>query len=155
VCRVISWVFDCTARDVPRARRGVRQALRAWEVPDDDPARDVWGDLEVVVGEVASNAARFCTGRFELTLEVHRDHVRVDVVDDGPATESLRLTSGPPAPDAESGRGLSIVAALASHWGAERVTTSLTSGNGTRVWAELTFAAESPHFTPSCEIVVV
>jgi signal transduction histidine kinase len=150
---VVSWVFDCTTQDVPRARRAVRQVLQTWEVPDADPARGVWGDLELVVGEVAGNAARFCTGSFRLTLEVHREHVRLDVLDEGPSAEPLRLTSAPPAPDAESGRGLSIVAALASQWGAERVTTSVARGSGTRVWAQFPFPSASPHFSRSCRLV--
>jgi hypothetical protein len=86
---------------------------------------------------------------------VHRDHLRLDVVDEVPSTEPLRLTSSPPAPDAESGRGLSIVAALANQWGAERVTTSVAGGSGTRVWAEFTFPSLSPHFTRSCGLVAV
>lgn len=155
MCTVVSWVFDCAVTDVPRARRAVRSALGAWDVPDADPARQVWGDLELVVGEVAGNAARFCTGRFRVSLEVHREHVRLDVVDEGPSTEPLRLTAAPPAPDAESGRGLSIVAALASEWGAERVTTSRAGRSGTRVWADLAFPSQSPHFTRQCDLVAL
>lgn len=154
MCRVVSWGFDCAARDVPRARQAVRRVLHAWRVPDDDPATQVWGDLELVVGEVAGNAARFCTGRFRITLDVHRDHVRLEIVDEGPSTEPLRLIAAAPrAPDAESGRGLTIVAALASQWGAERITTSVAGGSGTRVWAELAFPAVSPHFSPQCDLV--
>jgi signal transduction histidine kinase len=155
VCRVASWDFDCRTQDVVRARRAVREALHTWQVPDADPARQVWGDLELVVGEVAGNAARFCRGRYRLTVEVHRGHVRLDVVDEGPSTALLPLTWSPPAPDAESGRGLSIVAALASQWGSERVTTSTDGRSGTRVWAELAFPSVSPHFTRSCGQVAV
>jgi anti-sigma regulatory factor (Ser/Thr protein kinase) len=152
---VVSWDFDCRAEDVARARRAVRQVLRTWKVPDADPARQVWGDLELVVGEVAANAARFCVGRFRVTVQAHRGHVRMDVLDQGTSTDPLRLTVEPPAPDAESGRGLSIVAALASRWGAERVRTSVDGHSGTRVWAELAFPATSPHFTRSCGLVAL
>jgi anti-sigma regulatory factor (Ser/Thr protein kinase) len=152
VCRLVRWVFDCTTEDVPRARRAVRQVLRAWEVPNADPAREIWGDLELVVGEIAGNAARFCTGRFHMTLEAHRDHVRLVVVDEGSSAEPLRLMAAPPPPEAESGRGLSIVAALSSRCGAEPVPASDAAGGGTRVWAEFAYPSVSPYFTRSCLI---
>jgi signal transduction histidine kinase len=156
VCMVVSWVFRCTPSSVPLARRHIRTALGSWHVPEGDPAGDVWEDLELVVGELAGNASRFCQGRIEMKLEVHRDHARLEVVDDGIATESLHLTSrSAPAVDAESGRGLFIVSALASSWGAERTTTSVVGGNGTRVWAELAFPSVSPHFTRGCELAAV
>jgi anti-sigma regulatory factor (Ser/Thr protein kinase) len=156
VCMVVSWVFPCTPSSVPLARRHIRAALAGWHVPDGDPAGDVWEDLELVVGELAGNATRFCQGRIEMKLEVHRDRARLEVLDDGVAMESLHLTSRPaPEPDAESGRGLVIVSALASSWGAERTTTSMAGGSGTRVWAEMAFRSVSPHFTRCCELAAV
>lgn len=156
VCMVVSWVFPCTASSVPRARRHARSALTGWRVPEDDPASSVWEDLELVVAELAGNASRFCRGRMAMTLQVHHDHVRLEVVDDGPATESLELTRpSVPVPDAESGRGLVIVSALATHWGAERTTTSVTGGSGTKVWAELAFPSVSPYFTTNCHLAAV
>jgi signal transduction histidine kinase len=153
---VVSWVFPCTPSSVPLARRHIRAALAGWHVPDDDPAGEVWEDLELVVGELAGNATRFCQGRIEMKLEVHRDRARLEVLDDGVAMESLHLTSrSAPDPDAESGRGLVIVSALATSWGAERTTTSLAGGSGTRVWAEMAFRSVSPHFTRGCELAAV
>jgi anti-sigma regulatory factor (Ser/Thr protein kinase) len=152
VCRLVRWVFECRVEDVPRARRAVRQVLGTWEVPDADPAREVWPDLELVVGEVAGNAARFCTGRFRITLEAHRDHVRVVVLDEGPSAEPLHLMAAPPPPEAESGRGLSIVAAVSSRWGAERVPAPAAADGGTRVWVELVYPSVSPYFTRSCRL---
>ena len=156
MCKVASWVLLCAAGSVPRARHLVRATLAVWEVPADDPARRIWEDLELVVGELTGNATRFCRGRIRMTLQAHRDHVRLEVVDDGAGTESLQLTSPVPPPgDAESGRGLVIVSAVAQRWGAERTTTSVAGGSGTKVWAELVFGAVSPHFTPSCEFAAV
>jgi anti-sigma regulatory factor (Ser/Thr protein kinase) len=156
VCKAVSWVFPCAASSVPRARRHVRSALAGWDVPDDDPAGDIWDDLELVVGELTGNATRFCRGRITMTIEMHRNHARVEVVDDGDGRESLHLTKPEtPALDAESGRGLVIVSALSSAWGAERTSTSVAGGSGTKVWAELAFAAESPHFTRACALAAV
>jgi signal transduction histidine kinase len=130
--------------------------LVGWHVPQDDPSSEVWEDLELVVGELAGNASRFCRGRMAMTLQVHHDRVRIEVVDDGPGTESLHLTrASAPRPDAESGRGLVIVSALAARWGAERTTTSVAGGSGTTVWAELAFPSASPHFTRGCELAAV
>jgi anti-sigma regulatory factor (Ser/Thr protein kinase) len=157
VCTVVNWVFPCAPSSVPLARRHIRAALASWHVPKGDPAGEVWEDLELVVGELAGNATRFCQGRIEMRLEVHRGHARLEVLDDGSATESLHLTSPPSVPgaDAESGRGLVIVSALANSWGAERTTTSVAGGSGTKVWAELAFKSVSPHFTRECELAAV
>jgi len=156
VCKVVSWVLLCAPSSVPRARRLVRATLARWDVPTDDPASEVWEDLELVVGELTGNASRFCQGRFRMTLQAHRDHIRLEVVDDGAGTEALHLTStAPPPPDAESGRGLVIVSALAERWGAERTTTSVAGGSGTKVWAELPFSSASPYFTRGCEWAAV
>jgi anti-sigma regulatory factor (Ser/Thr protein kinase) len=156
VCMVVSWVFPCARSSVPRARRHVRAALAGWRVPAGDPAGEVWEDLELVVGELAGNATRFCRGSIQMKLEVHHDHARLEVLDDGDGRESLHLTdASAPSADAESGRGLVIVSALASSWGAERSTTSVAGGSGTKVWAELTFGSTSPHFTRNCELAAV
>src|SRR3954468_6110826 len=112
---VAGWMFACAASSVPLARRHVRSALAKWRVPMEDPAAEVWEDLELVVTELAGNASRFCRGRMELTLQVHHDHVRLEVTDDGLGTEALELASpAVPGPDAESGRGLVIVSELAT-----------------------------------------
>jgi signal transduction histidine kinase len=156
VCKVVSWVFTCAPSSVPLARRHIRAVLGSWHVPEGDPAGEVWEDLELVVGELAGNASKFCRGRIEMKLEVHRDRVRLEVLDDGAAMESLHLTPpGPPRLDAESGRGLVIVSALANSWGAERTTTSVAGGSGTKVWAEMAFRSVSPHFTRGCEFAAV
>jgi len=156
VCKVVSWVFPCAASSVPQARRHVRSALAGWGVPDGDPAGDVWEDLELVVGELAGNATKFCRGRIRMTVEVHHNHARVEVLDDGDGRESLHLTEPKaPSPDAESGRGLVIVSALSSSWGAERTSTSVAGGSGTKVWAELAFPSVSPYFTLACELAAV
>jgi anti-sigma regulatory factor (Ser/Thr protein kinase) len=156
VCTVVDWVLPCAPSSVPKARHLVRSTVEGWRVPEDDPAISIWEDLELVIGELTGNASRFCRGRIGMRLEVHRDRVRLEVVDDGSGTESLHLKAPSAAPDtdAESGRGLVIVSALAQSWGADRTTTSVAGGNGTKVWAELPFPQVSPHFTRNCQVAL-
>ncbi|MFE9725123.1 ATP-binding protein [Streptomyces sp. NPDC005794] len=117
-------------------RRGARLArllttahLADWGLPTRPAAH--------IVAELATNAAVHgrVTGRdFRLGLMVHRDALlRIEVTD----TRGERLPPGPgtvdvPADDAESGRGLLIVGALADRWGVEAGPAPHKT-----VWAEL------------------
>lgn len=97
-----------------------------------DPARQV-------IAELAVNAAthgRVAGRDFRLTLYVVADTLRVEVTD----TRGERLPDPQPAsPDAESGRGLLLVEALADRWG-------VTEGRFPRktVWAELRLTPPEP-----------
>lgn len=106
--------------DVPRVRRFVRSSLAG------EPESLV-ADTELVVTELATNAALH--GEPPITVRASQlgSTVRVEVEDAGRAM---------PVPlqqrtDAMTGRGLSLVAALASSWGVEPGAT------GKIVWAEL------------------
>ncbi|MFJ8789020.1 ATP-binding protein [Streptomyces sp. NPDC102462] len=104
-----------------------------------DAETDLLDDARLIGSELATNA--FTSGSPPLVLCIDRR---------GPSTDGLAieitLTDGgcscpgpasPPAPDeeAESGRGLAIVEALADAW-------SLTTGTrGTRAWCRLTRGA--------------
>ncbi|MFC8590186.1 ATP-binding protein [Streptomyces atroolivaceus] len=117
-------------------RRGARLArllatahLGDWGLPT-EPAVNV-------VAELAANAAvhgRVSGRGFRLDLMVHRDALlRIEVTD----TRGERLPPAPgavdvPAGDAESGRGLLIVEALADRWGIDVGTAPRKT-----VWAEL------------------
>jgi two-component sensor histidine kinase len=125
------------------------EVFDAWRVPPGDPARQVRSDLELVTGELAANAVRFCRSGFSVSLEAHRDHVMLTVQDDGPATEGLFIAPKVPSPDAESGRGLLIVAAIASRWGTAGEVTSASDG-GTRVWARIEFDDSSSYLGQEC-----
>ncbi|WP_086757459.1 ATP-binding protein [Streptomyces griseiscabiei] len=125
--------FPATRRGARLARRTARYRLDLWDVPYGSPASDT---VALVVAELAANAALH--GRdFELRLKYARTHapaegvVRVEVSDTHPRHP------GPPEPptgdpaDAEGGRGLLIVEAVAARWGVEERT-----GPGKTVWAE-------------------
>jgi two-component sensor histidine kinase len=89
-------------------------------------------ELEVVVGELVSNAIRHPgsprTTTFDVTVTYHSDHLRLDVTDHGHGFDPAAL---PRNGDEREGFGLKIVAALARSWGVDART-------GT-VWAELTW----------------
>ncbi|MEV0427640.1 ATP-binding protein [Micromonospora sp. NPDC050495] len=98
------------------------------------PAR--LADLVAVLAELVGNAVRHAE---PLPGGVVRVAWRLRASSDGGQAVQLRVTDGgsvagplirPSAPDAVDGRGLHIVAGLASRWGVER------DGLGQSVWAE-------------------
>ena len=124
---------------LPPTPRGARQArllavrqLRDWELPL-DPA-------EHVVAELAANAATHgrVPGRdFRLTLYVVGDTLRIEVTDT--CGDRSPLPQHPSA-EAESGRGLLIVEALADRWGVVRGPRPRKT-----IWAELDLVPEPEH----------
>ena len=98
---------------VPYARRCTRQALTAWRLGH------VADDLELVVSELVTNAVRAAPGMqaavpVALYLALERGRLYVLAWDCCPDLPVLRAH----ADDAESGRGLELVRALSSDWGA-------------------------------------
>ncbi|MER6268338.1 ATP-binding protein [Streptomyces sp900105755] len=116
--------FSPTPRGARLARLLATEQLRSWGLPL-DPARQI-------VAELAANAATHgrVSGRdFGLLLYVLGDTLRIEVTD----TRGDRLPHTQPlGPDAESGRGLVLVAALADKWG---VAPGLAPRK--TVWAEI------------------
>ncbi|MFI8087744.1 ATP-binding protein [Streptomyces sp. NPDC086080] len=105
------------------ARRLVRAACAAWSL--DDLAEEA----ALIVSELVSNAIQHAR-RDSIRVVVERPdatYVRIGVVD----FSKDPLVSKAPGPEDEGGRGLALVAALATHWGAEPLPW------GKRVWAEL------------------
>ena len=124
---------------LPPTPRGARQArlltlrqLRDWGVPF-DPA-------EHVVAELAANAATHgrVPGRdFRLTLYVVAGILRIEVTDT--CGDRSLLPQHPPA-EAESGRGLLLVEALADRWG-----VALGPRPRKTIWAELDLVPKPEH----------
>jgi anti-sigma regulatory factor (Ser/Thr protein kinase) len=106
-----------------QARAAVRQALAAWGM--DDPS----GDAELLASELVANAAEHTGSQqigFMLRRHTGRDGQRgvtCEVTDTSPAMP--RRTD--PGPDAERGRGLAIVTALASASGVRPETGGKTA----------------------------
>lgn len=118
--------LSSTRRGARLARLLATEQLRSWGLPFEKAAH--------VVAELAANAVTHgrVPGRdFHLRLTATDDLVRIEVTDtrgDRPVPDAQH-----PTPEAESGRGLLLIEALADRWG---VTPDLPPRK--TVWAELT-----------------
>ena len=94
-------------------------------VPD-----DIVDGALLVAGELVANALEHGSAPASLELSTTgANGVEVSVFDGGGETA---LSAREPSPDVFRGRGLAIVAAVASEWGVERAP------DGKRVWALIT-----------------
>jgi anti-sigma regulatory factor (Ser/Thr protein kinase) len=121
---------------VPHHARGARAARHrlATELAGAVPPA-LLSDVIAVVGELVGNAIRHADAlpggvvRLSWRLRPDADTVEVRVTDGGAGSRAPNAR--PAGPDAVDGRGLHIVAALASRWGVER------DGLGQSVWAQV------------------
>ncbi|MFG2333176.1 ATP-binding protein [Streptomyces sp. NPDC048604] len=126
-----TWVLPHCPRSVRIARHTVRAALRRRGADDDTVDR-----AELVVSELVTNAVRHARPPLALRLH-HLDDatLRIEVDDGGPTErEGARTVGSDPE---EHGRGIAIIALIASAHGSHRRPA------GTTYWAELS-AAEAP-----------
>lgn len=131
---VVTAVLPREAESVPVARRLVRHTLADWRLPQLIDA------AELVVSELSANAvehARHASVRVTLQRRPG-NRVRVAVTDKSTDLPVLL----PLADDAESGRGLALIAAVACQWGTDPLPW------GKRVWADL--EPEQGQEEPSC-----
>ncbi|WP_371128113.1 ATP-binding protein [Streptomyces sp. 2131.1] len=111
--------LSSTRRGARLARRLAVQELAAWGIPYDSEAS--WA-VAVVTAELAANAITHgrVPGRdFRLSLRRHRHHIRVEVTDTRPEFGPPRPLPPEPSIEADSGRGLFLVAVYAEAWGCE------------------------------------
>ncbi|MFJ4834751.1 ATP-binding protein [Streptomyces sp. NPDC088747] len=130
--RNFSVPLSATPRGARLARLLATEQMRDWGLPLDPAAH--------IVAELAANAVTHgrVPGRdFRLTLYVVGDTLRIEVTD----TRGDRAPHAqhPAAADAESGRGLLIVDALADRWG-----TNTGPHPRKTVWAEVALPAAPP-----------
>ncbi|MFI9218451.1 ATP-binding protein [Streptomyces werraensis] len=129
--RNFSVLLSATRRSARLARLLTDAHLRDWGY-DSEAARHV-------VAELAANAVTHgrVPGRdFRLAFYVVGDTLRIEVTD----TRGDQLPRHqPPATDAESGRGLLLVEALADRWGVSEDRFPRKT-----VWAELSLTAPEP-----------
>ncbi|MET8298606.1 MULTISPECIES: ATP-binding protein [unclassified Streptomyces] len=116
---------------VGKARRLVRLAVTTWSL------EALADDAALIASELATNAVQHANvASFRITvtqLDAHR--VRVAVID----TRKTFVPTPPAAdPDAEQGRGLGLVAALAHATGQEPLNW------GKRMWADVQRASPRP-----------
>ncbi|MEU5456172.1 ATP-binding protein [Streptomyces globisporus] len=128
--------FTSTPRGARLARRLVSHRLHEWGHPYNTATNDT---VTLITAELAANAVRHghIPGRdFHLRLTTDADAdagsatIRIEVTD----TRTERVPAlASPSPDAEAGRGLLLVAALATRWG----TTPRVAAPGKTVWGEV------------------
>lgn len=123
--------FTSTPRGARLARLFVSHCLDSWGHPY---GSDVNETLTLITAELCSNAVRHgrVPGRdfhVRLTSEAGGGRLRLEVSDT--RAERRPVVAPPAQPDAESGRGLLLVTALADDWG----VTDRRRGPGKTVWA--------------------
>jgi anti-sigma regulatory factor (Ser/Thr protein kinase) len=93
---------------VREARRRVQAAIVAWDVPADADT------AALLTSELVTNAIRHEPGPvITMVITCSRSELRVDVHDTSPARPAVTDA----AADAETGRGLLLVATLSARWG--------------------------------------
>lgn len=120
--------FHSHPRAVPGGRRFLTTTLASWQMPSDlvDTAR-------LLTSELLTNAVVHAGGTLTLRVERSATELTVEVTDQGEARPRPRQAD---ATD-ESGRGLTLISALAHRWGTR------PHDQGKTVWCTL-------RLTPSC-----
>jgi anti-sigma regulatory factor (Ser/Thr protein kinase) len=123
--------FDCVPTAPTEARAFVVDSIRrhAGTGPGPDPA-----DAALVVSELVANAIRAASPTVGVRLVADRDHLEIRVSDQAAGRPIPRT----PDPTEPSGRGLMLVAALASEWGVTDIARQ-----GKEVWARLAVRPQS------------
>lgn len=106
VQHVLDLTYEADLASPAMARHDLRTALEASGTGGVDV-------VELLTSELVTNAVRHAHSTARVAAELLGNRVRVSVTDDGPGAP----TPGRPSPDAESGRGLELVDALALRWG--------------------------------------
>jgi anti-sigma regulatory factor (Ser/Thr protein kinase) len=133
---LVTRTFPGVADEVAVARRVVRGAAAAHLGVRAEAEHSALDDLELLTSEIVSNALRHTRsgrgGQVRLALLASDHSFRVEVIDQGGISRRPEVR-GDPAGDAERGRGLVLVEALAKEWGAE------PAGRGGKTWFEVAF----------------
>ncbi|MDX3731964.1 SpoIIE family protein phosphatase [Streptomyces caniscabiei] len=124
---VVSWPLPEDARAAAEARAHVRRQLAVWHLGD------LEATTEIVVSELVGNAVRHAKGPLRLRLLRSRSLI-CEVYDGSLATPRIRRVTYMD----EGGRGLFLVAALSSRWGARYLE------EGKCLWAEQELAPAEP-----------
>jgi anti-sigma regulatory factor (Ser/Thr protein kinase) len=128
-----SWDLPGRSPRTPRAARAhVTSTCRTWHVP-----RHITDSLVLIASELTTNAVVHARGdTITVVLLLSSRHVWLSVIDQGSLHDPVlpRRTGA----DAENGRGLPLVEALASHWRA------IASPSGMRVWACMALPVRPP-----------
>lgn len=114
VLGTVQQVLDTSYASDLASARAARRDLRA--ALGERVGSDTLATVELLATELITNAVRHARSGAKVTAAVSGDRIRVGVTDDGPGTPQVRRASE----QAESGRGLALVEALAADWGVDR-----------------------------------
>lgn len=118
------------ALTLPSVPRSVAEARRFAVAVCVDSGFDAACDsVSLLVSEVITNALVHGDGEVRVHVERLGDRIHVEVSDDSSVLPILK----PAGPDAEGGRGLGLVNALAAEWGVR-----LNAPRGKTVWFQVT-----------------
>lgn len=112
------------AASVPAARRAVAAGLQGLPGVSEEKLLAA----RLIVSELVANAVVHAGTAVTVSWAVVAGRLRIEVCDDSVVVPTLAYAD----PVAERGRGLSIVAIMASRWGID-----LRGGRGKAVWAEI------------------
>jgi CheY-like chemotaxis protein len=99
--------FPGEPRSVAGARAFARRTLEGWREPD------LADTVALLLSELVTNAVVHAESAPNVAIHLLPDRVHVEVSDEDPTPVTAREAT----PDAESGRGLALVEALAERWG--------------------------------------
>ena len=117
--------LEAAASSPALARKYIRDICNAANLGE-----DVCEIAALLTSELVTNAVKYGGSRATLDATAPGGRLRVAIRDENPA---LPVVGVHPTVTDEGGRGLQLVAALASEWGVER-----TTDGGKAVWFELT-----------------
>ena len=86
--------------------------------------------MTLITSELVGNAVRYGRPPLQMLLRRVGSGVRIDIHDEMPSREPQLPATLPADPDAEGGRGLALVQALAADLGVDQI-----DNDGKRVWA--------------------
>ena len=115
-------------QQVAAGRQFTRDTLTGWQ------HTGLAGTACLLVSEILTNAVRHARAPIGLRLHATPSEITAEITDDDPQRPQL----APPDPAAESGRGLTVVAALATAWG------TWPSSAGKTVWFTLATGSAAP-----------
>ena len=130
MCEQVQRSYPREDGSVPAARHLCVNHLREVFGADADSG-ELIDDCALIVSELVANAINAGSSLITVEVAVHRDHIRVAVVDDAAGTPHSQNA----APTDTHGRGLRIVEALARSCGVR------ATPGGKEVWAELALHA--------------
>ncbi|MEV6735088.1 ATP-binding protein [Streptomyces sp. NPDC051364] len=126
--RETRFILGSTDHAVPSAGHRILTEIRSWCLPLSDEAHH---DLTLMLGELIANAVEHSAAPGTVMLRWAGDRLRVEVTDPG----SRLPVAQPYRPDSEHGRGLILIATLATAWGCSPTTAGKT------VWFEMKLPA--------------